>query len=158
MVFLSGPRQVGKTTLAKSFLTAETDHYYNWDNREDRKRVMTANWPAEKATLVFDELHKYKKWKGWIKGEYDRHGDRLRLLITGSARLDIYRKGGDSLQGRYHAHRLHGFSLGEMERPPSHPEPFQALEFPKAAAPDTLHSLLQFGPFPEPFLPKTPGL
>lgn len=156
MVFLSGPRQVGKTTLAKSFLTAETDHYYNWDNREDRKRVMTANWPAEKATLVFDELHKYKKWKGWIKGEYDRHGDRLRLLITGSARLDIYRKGGDSLQGRYHAHRLHGFSLGEMERPPSHPEPFQALEFPKTAAPDTLHSLLQFGPFPEPFLAQNP--
>jgi hypothetical protein len=156
MVFLSGPRQVGKTTLAKTFLTKEADRYYNWDNRDDRRHVLAARWPAEQATLVFDELHKYSKWKGWIKGEYDRHGDRLRFLITGSARLDIYRKGGDSLQGRYHAHRLHGFSVGEMERPGLLPEPLQALIFPETASTDLLKNLLQFGPFPEPLLAQNP--
>jgi predicted AAA+ superfamily ATPase len=156
MVFLSGPRQVGKTTLAKTFLNKAADRYYNWDNRDDRRQILAALWPAEKATLVFDELHKYNKWKGWIKGEYDRHGDRLRFLITGSARLDIYRKGGDSLQGRYHAHRLHGFSVGEMERPGLLPEPAQALDFPETASPDPLKNLLQFGPFPEPFLAQNP--
>ena len=156
MVFLSGPRQVGKTTLAKTFLKKAADRYYNWDNRDDRRQILAARWPAEKALLVFDELHKYNKWKGWIKGEYDRHGDRLRFLITGSARLDIYRKGGDSLQGRYHAHRLHGFSVGEMERPGLLPAPLQALDFPETASPDLLMNLLRFGPFPEPFLAQNP--
>ena len=156
MVFLSGPRQVGKTTLAKTFLNKEADRYYNWDNRDNRRQILAARWPAEKATLVFDELHKYNKWKGWIKGEYDRDGDRLRFLITGSARLDIYRKGGDSLQGRYHAHRLHGFSVGEMERSGPLPEPWQALDFPETASSEALKNLLQFGPFPEPFLAQNP--
>ncbi|MCU0579349.1 MAG: ATP-binding protein [Desulfobacterota bacterium] len=152
MVFVSGPRQVGKTTLARSFLTNAVDRCYNWDTRDDRKEMMAARWPAEKATLVFDELHKYKKWKSWIKGEYDRHGDRLRFLITGCARLDIYRKGGDSLQGRYHAHRLHGFSLGETGPARPLPVPLQTLEFPETTSPDILKNLLRFGPFPEPFL------
>jgi len=92
MVFLSGPRQVGKTTLAKTFLQQKTDLYYNWDNRQDRKKILASRWPAEKSTVVLDELHKYRHWKSWIKGEYDAHGDRIRFLITGSARLDIYRK------------------------------------------------------------------
>lgn len=100
MVFLSGPRQVGKTTLAKACLASEADRYFNWDNRDDRRRILTAGWPAVPATVVLDELHKYRKWKGWLKGEYDVHGERIRFLITGSARLDLYRKGGDSLQGR----------------------------------------------------------
>lgn len=66
MVFLSGPRQVGKTTLAKSFLHEKQDRYFNWDNRQDRREILAARWPAEKATLVFDELHKYRNWKAWI--------------------------------------------------------------------------------------------
>lgn len=76
MVFLSGPRQVGKTTLVKSFLHGKQDRYFNWDNRQDRREILAARWPAEDATLVFDELHKYKSWKAWIKGEFDHHRER----------------------------------------------------------------------------------
>jgi len=152
MVFISGPRQVGKTTLAKTFLECEEHQYYNWDNRADRKRILAAQWPAVESVIVFDELHKYKNWKGWIKGEYDSHGDRIRFIITGSARLDIYRKGGDSLQGRYHAHRLHGFSIGELQKTKATLIPGKKLEFPEKIEQDLLPALFQFGSFPEPFL------
>jgi len=152
MVFLSGPRQVGKTTLAKTFLQRKTDLYYNWDNREDRRKILSSRWPAVKSTVVLDELHKYRHWKSWIKGEYDIHGGRIRFLITGSARLDIYRKGGDSLQGRYHAYRLHGFSVGELSHVRLALEPGKAIEFPEQNAEDLIPSLFEYGPFPEPFL------
>ena len=152
MVFLSGPRQVGKTTLAKTFLQRKTDLYYNWDNREDRRKILSSRWPAVKSTVVLDELHKYRHWKSWIKGEYDIHGGRIRFLITGSARLDIYRKGGDSLQGRYHAYRLHGFSVGELSHVRPALEPGKAIEFPEQNAEDLIPSLFEYGPFPEPFL------
>jgi len=152
MVFISGPRQVGKTTLAKTFLKDRNDRYFNWDNREDRKEILAARWPAEKATIVFDELHKYKNWKNWIKGEYDKHKERLKFLITGSARLDIYRKGGDSLQGRYYSHRLHGFSVGELLGKKTINEPNKALEFFSDYNKDIIMPLFHYGPFPEPFL------
>ena len=152
MVFISGPRQVGKTTLAKTFLERREHQYYNWDNRADRKKILAAQWPAVDSVIVFDELHKYKNWKGWIKGEYDSHGARIRFIITGSARLDIYRKGGDSLQGRYHAHRLHGFSVGELQKTPPILVPGKKLEFPEKLEHDLLPALFQFGSFPEPFL------
>ncbi|MFV2082600.1 MAG: ATP-binding protein [bacterium] len=152
MVFLSGPRQVGKTTLARVFLTSESDLYYNWDRREDRREILSARWPADKRTVVLDELHKYPQWKRWLKGEYDTHGDRVRFLVTGSARLDIYRKGGDSLQGRYHSHRLHGFSVGELDGGAELPVPGQEIEFPERYNRETFSSLFKFGPFPEPFL------
>ena len=152
MVFLSGPRQVGKTTLAKTFLTRDEDRYLNWDRREDRKKLLSAKWPALKSTVVLDELHKYPQWKNWIKGEYDTHGDRIRFLITGSARLDIYRKGGDSLQGRYHAHRLHGFSIGEIEHSFRPLLPGEEIAFPTRDCQETLLALFHYGPFPEPFL------
>ena len=87
MVFLSGPRQVGKTTLAKSFLHGKQDRYFNWDNRQDRREILAARWPAEDATLIFDELHKYRSWKAWIKGEFDHHRERLKFLITGAPAL-----------------------------------------------------------------------
>ena len=152
MVFISGPRQVGKTTLAKMFLEKEEDCYFNWDNRGDRKKILAARWPAVKSAIVFDELHKYKNWKSWIKGEYDIHGERIRFLITGSARLDIYRKGGESLQGRYHAHRLHPFSVGELQKTTFIPRPGKEIEFPEHADNDLLSTLFHFGSFPEPFL------
>ncbi|MBI4768673.1 MAG: ATP-binding protein [Deltaproteobacteria bacterium] len=152
MVFLSGPRQVGKTTLAKTFLKKEEDQYYNWDRREDRKRILSAQWPATPATIVLDELHKYRRWKSWIKGEYDTQGSRIRFLITGSARLDVYRRGGDSLQGRYHAHRLHGFSMGELLNSSQPLVPEKEIEFPSQSDPNLILSLLHFGPFPEPFI------
>jgi len=152
MVFISGPRQVGKTTLAKTFLERKEHQYYNWDNRADRKKILAAQWPAVESVIVFDELHKYKNWKGWIKGEYDSHGARIRFIITGSARLDIYRKDGDSLQGRYHAHRLHGFSVGELRKTSSALVPGKEIEFPEKLEHDLLPALFQFGSFPEPFL------
>jgi predicted AAA+ superfamily ATPase len=152
MVFLSGPRHVGKTTLAKAFLKSGEDLYLNWDQREDRKKILAGRWPATRCTVVLDELHKYKRWKNWVKGEVDAHGRRVRFLITGSARLDIYRRGGDSLQGRYHAHRLHGFSIGELLYPRREIQAGSELDFPHAGDRETLSLLMRFGPFPEPFL------
>ena len=111
------------------------------DNREDRKKILAARWPAEDAIVVFDELHKYKNWRGWIKGEYDKHKDRVHFLITGSARMDIYRKGGDSLQGRHHGHRLHGFSVGELSHTEKRIEPGREIEFPSIFNDDLLISL-----------------
>jgi predicted AAA+ superfamily ATPase len=152
MVFLSGPRQVGKTTLAKSLLKSEADRYFNWDRREDRKKILSGRWPASRSTVVLDELHKYRRWKNWIKGEFDTHGGRVRFLVTGSARLEIYRRGGDSLQGRYHAHRLHGFSMGELLYTRREMQAGGELDFPETSDRETLSLLMRFGPFPEPFL------
>ncbi len=140
MVFLGGPRQVGKTTLALSLLDrAEASHpaYLSWDDLADRKLLLAGALPAGQPLLVFDELHKYRQWRGLIKGIYDKQHDTRKILVTGSARLDHYRKGGDSLQGRYHYHRLHPFSLHEVN-----PNP----------VPSDLEQLLAFGGFPEPFL------
>ena len=117
MVFLAGPRQVGKTTLAKKLLAESgAGFYFTWDSADDRKALKKAQWPAESSLIVLDELHKYRLWKRWLKGEYDKHHERHRFLVTGSARMDVYRKGGDSLQGRYHHFRLHPFSVNEMRR------------------------------------------
>jgi hypothetical protein len=152
MVFLSGPRQVGKTTVAKAFLKSGEDVYLNWDQREDRKKILSNRWPATRCTVVLDELHKYKRWKNWVKGEFDAHGGRVRFLITGIGRLDVYRRGGDSLQGRYHAHRLHGFSLGELLCAGRRIQVGGEFEFPETWDKETLSLLMRFGPFPEPFL------
>jgi len=155
MVFLAGPRQVGKTTLAQLILKKRgLGAYYLWDNAEDRRVLLKGQWPSDAETIVLDELHKYARWKTWIKGEYDKHHDRLSFMVTGSARLDVYRRGGDSLQGRYHHYRLHPFSLREMEGLPPAPEPMKDLSFtePSAHHAGQLQSLMEFGGFPEPLL------
>lgn len=139
MVFLGGPRQVGKTTLVKQMLQAtDSGRYFNWDYDDDRRALLRKQWAHADRLLVFDELHKFPQWKRWIKGLYDVAGDRHRMLVTGSARLDIYRQGGDSLLGRYHYWRLHPFSLDEI---------------PDGIAPqDAFGRLMTVGGFPEPFL------
>ena len=140
MVFLGGPRQVGKTTLALALLRADnTRHpaYLNWDSPQVRPRLLRGELPSGEKRLVLDEIHKFPRWRNLVKGFYDTEGDRVSFLITGSARLDHYRKGGDSLQGRYHYYRLHPLSLGELAANPS---------------PADLDALMQFGGFPEPFL------
>jgi len=131
MVFLGGPRQVGKTTLARALLLDDAG-YLNWDVPEHREAILRRELP-DVATLVFDEFHRYRTWRNYLKGLFDRPGDRPRILVTGSARLDLYRFGGDSLQGRYHYLRLHPLSVGELGE-------------------DSLEPLLRLGGFPEPFL------
>lgn len=130
MVFVAGPRQVGKTTLARSVLSSwNAGTYLSWDSRADRAEIRAARWPGGEALVVLDELHKWRGWKGWLKGEYDKHRERLRFLVTGSARLDVYRRGGDSLQGRYHHYRLHPFSAAEaLGGPRPTPEPGTEIE------------------------------
>ena len=160
MVFVAGPRQVGKTTLAKMILDRwSSGLYLNWDNRKHRRTIRDSQWPAGSALVVLDELHKWQGWKRWIKGEFDEHGNRLRFLVTGSARMDVYRRGGDSLQGRYHHLRLHPFSLAEAERGGSRSQPIEPkselpIQTPKSNT--TLDTLMRFGGFPEPFLAQSP--
>ena len=140
MVFLGGPRQVGKTTLALALLGASGPRhpaYLNWDDPRARSPLLRGELPGGEALLVLDEIHKHPRWRNLVKGFYDTAGDRVAFLVTGSARLDHYRKGGDSLQGRYHHYRLHPFSLRELAAMP---------------APSDLEALLQFGGFPEPLL------
>lgn len=111
MVFLAGPRQVGKTTLAKSLF--KKMQYLNWDIDEDRSLILKKQF--SKADLwVFDEIHKFKTWRNYLKGLYDKAGKDQKILVTGSARLDVLRKGGDSLQGRYHFLRLMPLSFKEL--------------------------------------------
>jgi predicted AAA+ superfamily ATPase len=115
MVFLGGPRQVGKTTLARSLLGPEDkDSYLNWDDDHDRERLLRREFPAG-PLWILDEIHKYKRWRNWLKGIYDKNREHHSILVTGSARLDFYRFGGDSLQGRYHFLRLHPLTAEEVK-------------------------------------------
>jgi predicted AAA+ superfamily ATPase len=154
MVFVGGPRQVGKTTLARELVAKEffRSGYYNWDNRNDRRKIMQSNWPGDAELIILDEIHRYKKWKSFIKGEHDTLKHKYRFLITGSARLDIYRKGGDSMLGRYHYYRLHPFTLAELIGEVSVPEVMKEIPIQPKSEKDTLEALDRFGGFPEPFL------
>lgn len=155
MVFIGGPRQVGKTTLSRLIgnSTYTQFSYLNWDNTEDRKKILAGKFDPESKLLVFDEIHKYRKWKNYIKGQFDKYYDRFSILVTGSARLDLYQKGGDSLMGRYFYYRLHPLSLAELLITPlPQIEPFQELRFSEHSQSfGLLQKLLQFGGFPEPF-------
>jgi predicted AAA+ superfamily ATPase len=112
MVFVAGARQVGKTTLARRVLGRKPG-YFNWDVAEHREAILRGQLPASDF-WVFDELHKYRGWRGFLKGLYDSRRRGQRILVTGSARLDFYHHGGDSLQGRYHLLRMHPLSVGEL--------------------------------------------
>jgi hypothetical protein len=155
MVFIGGPRQVGKTTLARNIARgARCPAYFNWDERRHRQAIRAQEWSPETDLLILDEVHKAPRWKRFIKGVWDTREHDERILVTGSSRLDVYRRGGDSLQGRYHYWRLHPFSLREacLQEPRalrSTASP-PALEFPAPGA--GLEDLLRFGGFPEPFL------
>jgi predicted AAA+ superfamily ATPase len=159
MVFVAGPRQVGKTTLARRILAyAPTHLYLNWDSQADRRVIRKAQWPPGDATVGFDEIHKWKGWKRWLKGEYDLHGERLHFLVTGSARLEVYRRGGDSLQGRYHHYRLHPFSAGEILRDRGEPPPLEpGADLPTASRPanEPVALLMARSGFPEPLFSGT---
>lgn len=161
MVFLGGPRQVGKTTLAKRLVFGMDPHgaYLNWDDALDRREIRALRFPSDSRWIIFDEIHKFSGWRNHVKGLFDKHKDRFRILVTGSAQLDYYRRGGDSLLGLYHHYRLHPFSVAEIlcgnkATPPKVPKPFQELTFPPIHAESSrlTQSLKTFGGFPEPFL------
>ena len=141
MVFVGGPRQVGKTTLALSLLGEGHDEsspaYLNWDLLADREEILAERLPSGQRRVVFDEVHKFARWRGLLKGLYDKNRTAVSFVVTGSARLDYYRKGGDSLQGRYHYYRLH---------------PFTVMEWGRESDSELVEQLLRFGGFPEPFL------
>lgn len=158
MIFIGGPRQVGKTTLAKLIgsKSYKNPQYLNWDNREDRKNIINASFKAEADLVIFDELHKYKNWKNYLKGIFDKYKNRYAILVTGSARLDLYRKGGDSLLGRYHYYRLHPFSLAETVKSNTIQMPMKELKFfNNDKHIKIFKDLLEFGGFPEPLLHKS---
>lgn len=140
MVFMAGPRQVGKTTFAKQLLEKGElplqDRYMNWDSPEDRENIIRERFPISEGLLVLDEIHKYSRWRQVVKGLFDTRGSELKILVTGSAKLDYYRHGGDSLQGRYHFHRLYPFSFAEI----------------KGKSISDLEHLFNYGGFPEPFI------
>lgn len=133
MVFVAGPRQVGKTTMARSLPGAEAG-YLNWDVGEHREQILKRELPVA-PIWIFDEIHKYRSWRNYLKGIYDGRSRDQQILVTGSARLDLYRYSGDSLQGRYHMLRLHPLSVAELG----------------IRSPEDFNHLLTLGGFPEPF-------
>ena len=156
MAWVSGPRQVGKTTTSRM----EATEYLNWDNADDRRLILRG--PAAVATriqleqlrkirpiVVFDELHKDKKWKAFLKGFFDVYGEQTRIIVTGSSRLDVYRRGSDSLMGRYFLYRMHPFSVGEIIRIDL---PKDVIHPPSPVSDAEWQALWEHGGFPEPFL------
>ena len=155
MAFLSGPRQVGKTTLCR-----ERGLYLDWDNQDDRKVILKGpdeiarragldRLRSAPAVIAFDELHKYGRWKNFLKGLFDKYEKKARIIVTGSSRLDVFRRGGDSLMGRYFLYRVHPFSVGEAGRA----KPFAELIcLPKRPDEADWTALWEHGGFPEPFV------
>ena len=156
MALVAGPRQVGKTTACRAL----ADDYLNWDNADDRRELLRG--PASLATrlrldrlrakppiVVLDELHKHAKWKTLLKGFFDTYGGRTRILVTGSSRLDVFRRGGDSLMGRYLLYHMHPWSVAESIRTRL---PERELHAPAEVPDAEWNALWEHGGFPEPFL------
>jgi predicted AAA+ superfamily ATPase len=160
MAFVVGPRQVGKTTSCRR----QSSAYLNWDNTDDRRLVLQG--PAAVAARlglerlragpvvgVFDELHKFRKWKSFLKGFYDTYAESVALLVTGSSRLDVYRRGGDSLMGRYFLYRMHPFSVAEAACPDL-PDADRVVRPPRPVCEADFAALWRHGGYPEPFLKR----
>ena len=158
MAFVSGPRQVGKTTTCRNHSVVSS----NWDVVEDREVILAG--PAQLVehfglhqlregtpTVLFDELHKYPRWKQFLKGFFDAYGDELRIIVTGSSRMDVYRRGGDSLMGRYFLYRMHPFSVAEVINKDL-PDAERILRSPGPIRKTDFDALWTHGGYPEPFL------
>jgi len=163
MIMVSGPRQVGKTTLARSIASAQETFYLNWDDFDDRELLLQGGKAiaqhigldqlrSDLPLIILDEIHKFAKWKQLVKGFYDKYQEQCHILITGSARMDVYKKGGDSLMGRYFNYRLHPLSVREVinEAWDDH----TAIQMPRAIADEDFEALLSWGGFPEPYLKR----
>lgn len=170
MAFIAGPRQVGKTTLVQNFLQSKgfPSLYYNWDTPSVRRRFaenpefFVEDLPGKNHPwIVLDEIHKYPKWKNILKGYYDQWRDTLRFIVTGSARLDLFRRSGDSLVGRYFLYRMLPLGLSDLMHFPNAPyDPHRAWS-PEKGPPsfdgassesqEAVDTLLRLNGFPEPF-------
>ena len=158
MAFVTGPRQVGKTTTCGN----HSDAYANWDNVDDRELILAGptalvdrlglNRLRESIpTALFDELHKYPRWKQFLKGFFDTHADQVRIVVAGSSRMDTYRRGGDSLMGRYFVYRMHPFSVAETLYQDL-PDAKRIVRRPKKLKKADFGALWSHGGYPEPFL------
>ena len=161
MVFLSGPRQVGKTTLCEAMSTK----YVSWDDDEARRAILAGQRAVadkfglnsaseDEEIVVFDEIHKYARWKDFLKGFYDLFGKRLRIIATGSARMDVYKKGGDSMMGRYFPYHMHPLSVAELLDVTIPDEGI--IRKPRKLSDEEWAALLRFGGFPDPFVNRDP--
>ena len=180
MVFLAGPRQVGKTRLAKQWLRKKqcSGLYFNWDDITTRRAYLSDNRFFESPArslgirdpwIVFDEIHKRNRWRDILKGAYDLFGEEFRFLITGSAKLDLFRRSGDSLVGRYNLFHMMPLSLSEVAHERLKSCFLEETDYGKLCqvfdkeislplSPEIVElyeSLLLYGPFPEPFLKQT---
>ncbi|MYD78999.1 MAG: ATP-binding protein [Gammaproteobacteria bacterium] len=161
MIFLSGPRQVGKTTAIRNMSERlPVSHYLNWDNVRHRQRFLQnpadfaseigLDQIAENAIVcIFDELHKFSRWRDFLKGLHDSYST-FNAVVTGSAQLNIFSRGGDSLRGRYFPYTLHPLSVAELARSPEDREE-TISSTPREIPDDQWNALLRFGGFPEPF-------
>lgn len=154
MIFLAGPRQVGKTTIARNIEGKYT--YLTWDDFSTQDLILGGTQKLidhlnlniiTKQTIIFDEIHKYKHWRNYLKSIYDQFKDKLHIIVTGSAKLDIYRKGADSLMGRYFPYRIHPLTLRETEN-----TDLPITEIQKPLYSPNLKQLLTFGGFPDPYI------
>jgi predicted AAA+ superfamily ATPase len=162
MVFVAGPRQVGKTTVCRAL--ASEGGYFTWDDIDQRALILSgpnavaaavggSKLSPERPRIVLDELHRFPRWKTFLKGLFDVHGDRLQILVTGSSRLDVYRRGGDSLMGRYLLYHMHPMSAAECVDSSA---PQRELRAPAKIADADWSALLEHGGFPEPFFARQP--
>lgn len=161
MAFMCGPRQVGKTTIARALQKGvDQSIYRTWDSPDDRARLCSTYdsvlegvtlSPATHPLIILDELHKFHDWKNYLKGLYDIYQGQMDLLVTGSARLNIFRKGGDSLMGRYFLYRAHPLSIAELTIEKSKDSLFTLFQEPQLIKNTTIDNLLYFGGFPEPW-------
>lgn len=158
IAMLTGPRQVGKTTCSRS--VDRDGVYMNWDDPADRKTILSGpdsiamrveldRLRASHPLLILDEVHKFRKWKSLLKGFHDLHGEKIRTIITGSARMNVYKRGGDSLMGRYFLYRMHPLSVRELAAPSLNDN--ESVSPVKISGDDFL-CLLEYGGFPEPYL------
>ncbi len=155
MLFLAGPRQVGKTTTAHRVLPDALS--LNWDKEKDRELILSGQDAVREAiglqenpAVIFDEIHKYPEWKNFLKGFFDTTPENtLRIMVTGSARLDTYRKGADSLMGRFFLYRMHPLSVREIVAPT---DLEREISDPVECGESEFSNLLEFGGFPEPFM------
>jgi hypothetical protein len=160
MIFLAGPRQVGKTTISQAAASLTQQLVYlNWDYEEDQALILKGPQAIleqygllapqlQKPILILDEIHKLKQWRNYLKGFYDKHSSLLHFIVTGSSKLDVYRRSGDSLMGRYFPYRVHPLSVAELIRATVADSEIQS---PQPLDEDLFSALIQFGGFPEPF-------